>query len=71
MVELVNEIWGLETKREELETGRRVEVIERLIHEKKKYDKQWKDQLAEKMVQRIAKKDLPPQIKKVLDRLAS
>jgi len=71
LVEVVNEIWDLGTKREELETGRRVDAIKKLLLEKKKYNDNWKDTLAEKMVQRIAKKDLPPEIKKVLDRLAS
>jgi len=71
LAEVVNEMWELGITREDLETGRRVDVIERLLQEKKKYDKRWKDMLAQKMVERIAKKDLPTQIKQVLQRLAN
>lgn len=71
LVEVVNEMWNLDLKREDLETGQRNEAIEKSLQDKKKYDKQWKVLLAEKMVERIAKKDFPAEIKQMVQRLAS
>jgi len=71
LVEVVNEMWNLDIKREDLEAGRRNDAIEKSLHDKKKYDKRWKVLLAEKMAERIAKKDIPAEMKQMLQRLAT
>jgi predicted ATPase len=71
LVEVLNKTYDLEIRREDLETGRRVEVISKSLRDKKKDVEKWKEKLAAKMVEKIPKEDIPKDVRQVIERLTA